>query len=154
MSNSYDKMHLEELHSLLDCVENDMTLNGIDEFNVENLGTLGQTLLEFFQYHETVLAELKELRVRFAKQPTGTEAKVVEAIASRQRVGLNKYGMSVADNPLNLRQWLQHAFEESLDLPVYLRRAIEEIDSCKENPDSVCKSAQSVRRVIEEIDSQ
>lgn len=136
MSNSSDKMHLEELHSLLDCVENDMTLNGIDEFDVENLGTLGQTLLEFFQYHETVLAELKELRVRFAKQPTGTEARVVEDIASRQRVGLNKYGVSVEGNPLSLRQWLQHSYEESLDQSVYLRRAIEEIDRGKENGNS------------------
>ncbi len=124
--DSARESHLEELHSLLDCVENDMTLNGIDEFHVENLGILGQTLLEFFQFHEHVLSELKELRVRFANLPTGTEAKVVEDIASRQRVGLNKYGVSVQDNPLSRQQWLRHAFEESLDLAVYLRRVIEE----------------------------
>ena len=124
--DSARESHLEELHSLLDCVENDMTLNGIDEFHVENLGILGQTLLEFFQFHEHVLSELKELRVRFANLPTGTEAKVVEDIASRQRVGLNKYGVSVQDNPLSRQQWLRHAFEESLDLVIYLRRVIEE----------------------------
>ena len=124
--NSADKSHLEELHSLLDCVENDMTLNGIDEFHVENLGTLGQTLLEFFQFHEQVLAELKELRVRFANLPTGTEARVVEDIASRQRVGLNKYGVSVQDSPESRQQFLRHAYEESLDLPIYLRRVLED----------------------------
>ena len=124
--DSARESHLEELHSLLDCVENDMTLNGIDEFCVENLGILGQTLLEFFQFHEHVLSELRELRVRFANLPTGTEAKVVEDIASRQRVGLNKYGVSVQDNPLSRQQWLRHAFEESLDLVIYLRRVIEE----------------------------
>jgi len=124
--NSADKSHLEELHSLLDCVENDMTLNGIDEFHVENLGTLGQTLLEFFQFHEHVLAELKELRVRFANLPTGTEARVVEDIASRQRVGLNKYGVSVQDSPESRQQFLRHAYEESLDLPIYLRRVLED----------------------------
>ena len=124
--DSADKSHLEELHSLLDCVENDMTLNGIDEFHVENLGTLGQTLLEFFQFHEHVLAELKELRVRFANLPTGTEARVVEDIASRQRVGLNKYGVSVQDSPESRQQFLRHAYEESLDLPIYLRRVLED----------------------------
>jgi len=34
----------------------------------------------------------------------------------------------VADNQLSLREWLQHALEESLDQAVYLRRAIAEID--------------------------
>jgi hypothetical protein len=59
----------------------------------------------------------------------GTEAKVCADIAKRQQFGLNKYGTSVADNPLDLRQWLQHAYEESLDFPIYLKRAIDEIDA-------------------------
>jgi hypothetical protein len=59
---------------------------------------------------------------------TGTEARVCEDIATRQALGLRKYGISVQDNPLTLRQWLQHAYEETLDKAVYLRRAIEEID--------------------------
>ena len=58
----------------------------------------------------------------------GTEAKVCADIAKRQQFGLNKYGTSVADNPLELRDWLQHAYEESLDLPIYLKRAIDEIE--------------------------
>ena len=59
---------------------------------------------------------------------TGTEARVCADIASRQRIGLAKYGTTVQENPLTLRQWLQHAYEECLDQAVYLRRAIEEID--------------------------
>lgn len=59
----------------------------------------------------------------------GTEAKVCADIAKRQQFGLNKYGTSVAENPLELRQWLQHAYEESLDLPIYLKRAIDELDA-------------------------
>lgn len=59
---------------------------------------------------------------------TGTEARVCELIASRQRLGVAKYGTTVANNPLSLRQWLQHALEESLDQSVYLARAIEELD--------------------------
>ncbi len=58
----------------------------------------------------------------------GTEANVVALIAKRQQLGLKKYGCSVRDNPLVLRQWLQHALEESLDMAVYLQRCIEELD--------------------------
>lgn len=59
---------------------------------------------------------------------TGIEAAVCADIARRQALGIAKYGTTVADNPLDLRQWLQHAFEEALDLSVYLRRSIEELD--------------------------
>lgn len=58
----------------------------------------------------------------------GTEARVIADIAQRQAQGIAKYGTTVADNPLTLREWLQHAYEECLDQAVYLRRAIEEID--------------------------
>ena len=56
------------------------------------------------------------------------ESKVISDILRRQAIGLKKYGMSVADNPLPLRDWLQHQYEELLDAAIYCRRAIEEID--------------------------
>lgn len=59
---------------------------------------------------------------------SGTELDVVLDIAKRQQVGIAKYGTTVEDNPLTLRQWLQHAYEECLDQAVYLRRAINEIE--------------------------
>ncbi len=59
---------------------------------------------------------------------TGTEARVCEMIAARQRLGIAKYGTTVAGNPLVLRQWLQHAMEEALDQAIYLARSIEELD--------------------------
>lgn len=59
---------------------------------------------------------------------TGTEARVCELIAQRQKLGLGKYGTSVENNPLPLRAWLQHALEESLDQAIYLKRAIEWLD--------------------------
>jgi hypothetical protein len=62
------------------------------------------------------------------KNPTGTEAKVCNDITARQELGINKYGVTVADNPLELREWLQHAYEETLDNAVYLKRAIDEIN--------------------------
>lgn len=59
----------------------------------------------------------------------GVEAKVCTDISERQHRGIAKYGQTVAANPLDLRAWLQHAYEECLDQAVYLRRAIAEIDS-------------------------
>ena len=44
-------------------------------------------------------------------------------------MGINKYGTTVAENPLSLREWLVHAKEEALDQAIYLQRAIEEIDA-------------------------
>lgn len=60
--------------------------------------------------------------------PTGTEATVCADIARRQAHGRAKYGTTVAENPLPLRAWLQHAYEECLDKAVYLKRAIEQMD--------------------------
>lgn len=62
-------------------------------------------------------------------EPTGIESMVCEEIARRQQMGIAKYGTTVADNPLPLREWLQHAYEETLDKAVYLRRAIAELDA-------------------------
>ena len=64
---------------------------------------------------------------------TGTEARVCEMIAARQRLGTAKYGMTVAGNPLELRAWLQHQLEELLDAAIYCQRSIEEIDKQRDD---------------------
>lgn len=64
---------------------------------------------------------------------SGTEARVCQLIAQRQQLGLRKYGTSVADNPLSLRQWCTHALEESLDLSIYLARILEELDRMEDD---------------------
>ena len=58
----------------------------------------------------------------------GTEERVCRDIAERQKIGKAKYGVTVEQNPLTLRQWLQHAYEETLDQAIYLRRAMEDMD--------------------------
>lgn len=65
----------------------------------------------------------------FIAMRRGIEAEVCIEIARRQEHGIAKYGTTVADNPLVLRQWLQHAYEETLDKAIYLRRAMAEIDA-------------------------
>lgn len=61
--------------------------------------------------------------------PEGIESEVCLDIARRQKMGQAKYGTTVAENPLSLRQWLNHAYEEALDQAIYLKRAIAEIDA-------------------------
>ena len=75
----------------------------------------------------------------------GTDAEVCIEIARRQEKGIAKYGTTVADNPLSLRQWLQHAYEETLDKAIYLKRAIAEIDAQElRDIDDMCRAGKSV----------
>lgn len=60
---------------------------------------------------------------------TGTEGRVCKDIAKRQVFGSGKYRISIEDNPHTLREWLNHAYLESLDRTIYLKRAIEKIDA-------------------------
>ena len=56
--------------------------------------------------------------------PTGIEAEVCADIASRQAVGIRKYGVTLAENPADLLERLQHAYEECLDQACYLKWAM------------------------------
>lgn len=49
---------------------------------------------------------------------TGIELQVVQDIAERQQKGISTYGTTVAENPLTQAQWIQHAYEEALDLAI------------------------------------
>lgn len=66
-------------------------------------------------------------------QPTGTEARVCALVAQRQQLGLRKYGTTVAQNPLSLREWLWHSIEEKCDDLIYMMRAVEELDRLEDD---------------------
>jgi hypothetical protein len=55
---------------------------------------------------------------------SGVEAEVCMDITARQMLGIAKYGTTVKDNPLSLREWLNHAYQECLDQAIYLKRAM------------------------------
>lgn len=77
-----------------------------------------------------------------------TETQVCEDIKNRQQLGITKYGTTVASNPLDLRQWLQHAYEEKLDDAVYMKRAIQELDKII---DAGVASAINVDAITEQV---
>jgi len=60
-------------------------------------------------------------------EPKGIEKEVCEDIARRQEFGIQKYGTTVDENPLTAKQWAQHAYEESLDHAIYLKKLIKEL---------------------------
>ena len=66
--------------------------------------------------------------------------KVVEAVRQdlldRSNVGIKKYGTTLDSNRGNLRYWLNHAYEEALDMANYLKRSIMELDSDNGNSKS------------------
>ena len=97
---------------------------------MKNLHLLAADIVSRVQHSPDSSLNLAQLVEGLIRQhlPSGTEADVCADIAARQAKGIAKYGTTVADNPLALKQWLQHAYEESLDHSVYLKRAMQEMD--------------------------
>lgn len=52
-------------------------------------------------------------------------ASVAADIEARAALGLAKYGVTLERTDLSRRDWMQHAYEEALDLACYLKRLIE-----------------------------
>lgn len=60
---------------------------------------------------------------------TGIEARVCADIAARQARGLHKYGTTLEANPAGRVERIRHAYEEALDLAVYLRWELERAEA-------------------------
>lgn len=51
VTNATAERQLNGLHKLIDCIQDDMTLKGLDEVGIEDFDTLGETLLAFMRFH-------------------------------------------------------------------------------------------------------
>ena len=51
---------------------------------------------------------------------------VREDLKRRSKLGIKKYNTTLDRKDLNLKEWLNHAYEEALDMALYLKRAIKE----------------------------
>lgn len=69
--------------------------------------------------------------------PEGIEAEVCADIARRQQMGINKYGTTVAENRLSLRQWLQHAFEAIAEIDAQDERDLDDMCRAGRLPESI-----------------
>jgi len=57
------------------------------------------------------------------------EEKVIEKIRQRAELGLNKYNTTMERTDLTLKEWINHAMEEAMDLSVYLQRILMMLES-------------------------
>ena len=59
--------------------------------------------------------------------------KIVEAVRAdllqRSQVGIKKYNTTLERTDLELKDWLQHSYEECLDMCNYLKRSIIELEN-------------------------
>jgi hypothetical protein len=59
--------------------------------------------------------------------------KIVEAVRAdllqRSQVGIKKYNTTLERTDLDLKDWLQHSYEECLDMANYLKRCIIELEN-------------------------
>ena len=71
----------------------------------------------------------KECDVEIEKKIFDSNVEAIRAmLLQRSQVGIEKYGTTTDRDDLSLRDWLQHALEETLDKAVYLKAAISKID--------------------------
>ena len=74
---------------------------------------------------------IKSMTLKEFAEAMGSTDPIVDEVCNdlqrRSAVGIKKYGTTLDGNPLSLREWLTHAYEESLDHSLYLKRAIKEL---------------------------
>ena len=61
------------------------------------------------------------------EKSSNTLESVIADLRKREEKGLKEYGTSVDRKDLILKDWIKEAYEEALDLAVYLRRAMDDI---------------------------
>jgi hypothetical protein len=54
---------------------------------------------------------------------------VIKDLESREQRGIAKYNTTMDRSDLTHIEWLQHAYEEALDMALYLKKAINESES-------------------------
>lgn len=70
------------------------------------------------------------INVNYDTKPDfSVEESVILEIKERDKKGYAKYGTTMTRNDLSLRDWAQHALEEALDLAIYLKRIIRDLDA-------------------------
>ena len=50
--------------------------------------------------------------------------KIIDDLLAREEKGIKEYGTTMDRTDLSEIEWLQHAYEEALDLSIYLKKLI------------------------------
>lgn len=71
-----------------------------------------------------------QMDVKYNTKPDfSVEESVIAEIRDRSKKGYAKYGTTMTREDLSLRDWAQHALEEALDMAIYLKRIIRDLDA-------------------------
>jgi hypothetical protein len=66
-------------------------------------------------------------------QKSNLLTQVIAELESREAKGMETYGTTLDRQDLTRSEWLQHAYEEALDLALYLKKLKIEEDARKQN---------------------
>lgn len=78
------------------------------------------------------------------------EDEVCEEILARAEKGLNKYGVTMERDDLDIHEWLQHLLEELLDAAVYVKRLQKEYAEMRESIDKVLQLTNEIKEKMDE----
>ena len=78
------------------------------------------------------------------------EDEVCEEILARAERGLNKYGVTMERDDLDIHEWLQHLLEELLDAAVYVKRLQKEYAEMEKDLDTVIAITEEINRRLED----
>lgn len=66
------------------------------------------------------------------KEPSNLLASVIMDLKVREERGLATYGTTMDRKDLSRKEWLQHAYEEALDLAQYLKKEITTLNTVQD----------------------
>ena len=49
---------------------------------------------------------------------------IIDDLLAREEKGIKEYGTTMDRTDLSEQEWIQHAYEESLDLAIYLKKTL------------------------------
>jgi hypothetical protein len=70
----------------------------------------------------------QDVNVNYEYKQSNIVTEVLSDIKKRETKGFLQYGTTVDRNDYDLKMWLQEAYEECLDMAVYLKSAINNIN--------------------------
>lgn len=93
-----------------------------EEFFVKYTGSKQQSGSFSFEF----MMDFAACYADFEYAPTEVEVvnEVISDLAERSEAGREKYGTTMDREDLTTKEWLQHAYEETLDLALYLKKLL------------------------------
>jgi hypothetical protein len=79
--------------------------------------------------------------------------RVREDLFNRSQKGIQKYGATLDRKDLNLKDWLQHAYEECLDQANYLKKCIVVIEAEEWAKEKLKEAEEKFPKTLEILDN-